>query len=273
MKLTLDEQSPVLDMEIPVILKVRDLMKLNQILTRTYDEEERLRETLSPILQELRDTLQATTDDPEWQSLAMWDAEPEALALGAEKQKKHLKRIKRALVKNRNLRLRYCLPGSGEITRSTVIPLELWETGSGWLLRAFSYQDGEEQTFRVERIVKAKQKSCGSTGPRRHKETVKQAVLLDEEMMPLADESFEDDTEQSESEEITTALQEDVEAPNEPDAPRIAAPAVVPHFESVDEIGHGGKHPHYSLPGKKPHQSGLPNRLDRLIKRAERKTE
>ncbi len=255
MKLTLDEQTPVLDMDIPVTLKVRDLIRLNQILARTYDEEERLRETLGPILQEIKTVIQEVEENPEWDTLHKWHSDLEWMVQSEKNQKKHLKRIKQALLKNRNLRIRYCSPGSTEITRRTIIPLELWESDSYWLLKAFCYLKGEEFTFRVDRILKVKEKSPG-------KKQVRLVNELDSDRDVPEDitETFSEELEPDDVEELISEQPENQEPTSEGEIP--APEAVV-----LDS-----RNRHYSLPGKKPHQPGLPNRLERLIKRVERKT-
>lgn len=283
MNMTLDDRHPVLDMAITLPMKVKDLLKLNAVLSRTYDEEESLRETLGPILQEVRMVIHEIESDPEWAMLHQWDCDQALLEKSAEKQKKHLKRIKKALLKDRHLRVSYCVSGTGEISKRTLIPLDLWEGGNLWLLRAYCFLEGEEHTFRVERMLKVKDKAPGKKnvypGTARMAETA--SMVPEEEAEPVfppsddeepAVEAFEDDAETA-------------PAPDEPDG----APETVPQTGTDDTVtaedsGPEGKRPaeatgpepsvshgHYSLPGKNPHQAGLPNRLDRLFKRGEHK--
>lgn len=270
MKLTLEEQNPLMDLDIPITLKVRDLIKLNQILARTYDEEESLRETLGPILQEIKTVIQETESNPEWINLRKWDSNLELLDEAGKKQKKHLKRIKRALLKQRNLRIVYCAPGSGEITRRTIIPMDLWESDSYWLLRAYCYLMGEEHTFRVDRILKVKEKAPGKKRPtamtKGHEDD---SIALDLEIDSVDD--TEDDIAYEPEPDIAEEPEEDAEWFDEIETE---------HDEPIAESGNnaaksvipGNRNKHYSLPGKKPHQHGLPNRLERLIKRVERKS-
>lgn len=282
MKIIIEDQTPVLDMDIPVTLKARDMIKLNQIMARTYDEEESLRETLGPILQEIKKVVHEIESNPEWTDLRKWDSDLGLFEKAIKNKKKHLKRIKRAMLKNRNLRINYSIPGSGEITRRTIIPLELWEADDLWLLRAYCYLKGEEHTFRLDRILKAKEKKRGKRRVRPLTEVLEETqqfapgeagdddFVYECEVDLYTDEMGDifDDTEQ---ESVGHPVEEFSEAAEE---------IVFEHHEPANEHGHlmtkteghGSRNPHYSLPGKKPHQSGLPNRLERLIKRVERKS-
>ncbi len=283
MKMKIDDQHPVLDMDVSLSLKVKDLMKLNTALSRTYDEEEGMRETLSPILQEIRMVINEIESNPEWATLRKWDCGDELMAKAADKQKKHLKRIKEAMMKDRHLRLSYCAAGAGQITKRTVIPLDLWENGDMWLLRAYCYLEGEEHTFRVERILKLKDKAPGKKSRRpaalQREAAASDAVVTgmeeDAEPAPDSDQVMVADFDDYIAE---TGIPEQPEETGDPSpsetaeaAPQDKDPEESPKDSHGTETGHGAKNVHYSLPGKNPHQPGLPNRLDRLIKRVEHK--
>lgn len=304
MKMTLEEQTPVLDMDIPVTLKGRDLIKLNQILSRTYDEEEALRETLGPILQEIKMVIHEIEANPEWTDLRKWDSGLEALEKSVKKQKKHLKRIKKALVKKQNLRISYSVPGSGEVIRSTLIPMDLWESEGLWLLRAYSYFKGEEQTFRLDRILKLKEKAPGKRRSRPAVPAQEEDAFYDSEAETTAETEAEVEVEVTELADLDLEMDslpnlsmyspEDLElvteAPEEDSAEDDPAEDsdedsgesdeddatpegdLSPPEHGAERAAPGARHPHYSLPGKIPPRSGLPHRLERLIKRVERKS-
>lgn len=286
MKLTLEEQTPMLDFDIPVILKARNLITMNQLLSRTYDEDEGLRETLGPILQEIKAAILRFESSGEWDDIHRWDSDMELLEKAAKKQKKHLKRVKEALLKGRNLRITYMTPGTGALTRRTIIPQDLWATESVWILRAYCYMEGEEHTFRVDRMLKAKVKPPSKRRGSLQLETLTEVPSLFAESDETAntvsetgtDELSFDDSEASEDlifpEAQAELAQESLEdqgqecPENEPES-EPQAPEASTQSQEISQRKSAPRH--YSLPGKKPHQPGLPNRLDRLIKRVEKK--
>lgn len=69
-----DEKDPVLDLDVTVTVKVRELVKLHQLLSRLYSDEEGLRETLGPLLEKLHDRIAAAAEAgrPEAGSPGAW---------------------------------------------------------------------------------------------------------------------------------------------------------------------------------------------------------
>jgi len=252
-----DEKDPVLDLDVTVTVKVRELVKLHQLLSRLYSDEEGLRETLGPLLEKLHDRIAAAAEAGEAGSWQPWGMAEALAAKASSRQEKHLKRIQKALLKDSHLRLTYLLPGTAARLSMTAAPRALWETASGWMLSGYSYQDGEDHTWPVNQLLKVKRKS--PSGKRHRGVSLGGFAPFGEPASPEPDEPEDDAM-------LAAGLTvEPVEGPGTGHA------ALSPEHGSEQPLhGPAGHHPHYSLPGRNPHRPGLPNRLERLLIRSEK---
>lgn len=245
-----DEKDPFMDLDVTVTVKVGELVKLHQLLHRIYGEEEGLRETAGPLLEKLHDRITDAAENLPRHRQA-WTPASEWFREASERSEKHLRRIRKALMRGERLRITCLAPVTAEQTRLTAEPETLWESDGGWYLTGYSHHDGENHTWPVALLLKVKRKPAGKG--RYGKAGMTAEVSDGAERDAAWPEAAAGEGEAPHE----TEIQSETAGPGEGEAP-------------VPEPHPGGHHPHYSLPGKHPHRPGLPSRLERLLIRSEK---